>query len=126
MGLLDRAGLNGDGADPRGNGTPPGLPVSVRAEILRYPSGSPFCGVIFERPGGEEAGADFRRRFSHVTAFFGTHIPLSNRRSLLLFPKSLDRDLIVHRLSRSLTLKAVAVFEADSPGEAAAKVSGCL
>jgi hypothetical protein len=58
-----------------------------------------------------------------MVASFGSVIPVSPVRNLVLFQAFLDRELIAHRLSKSLGLILVSDFEADTAEGAFAVIS---
>jgi hypothetical protein len=117
MGLLHKAAVE-TGAGPKE--PEPSPPEAVWEEIDQWYNGNPFSGVIFESPGEE----GFQLRLTNISAFFGVVVSLPAGRSLLLFSHSLDQELIVHRLSRSLKTSPLAVFEAENPLEAAEQLRG--
>jgi hypothetical protein len=49
-----------------------------------------------------------------MVSSFGSVIPVSSAHILILFQKSLDRELIAHRLSKSLVSTTILDFEADN------------
>ena len=113
MGLLDRAGNVTVNAEP---GSP--QPGSFEEEIIRYHKINPvFNCVLLEIPassGGEDK-ADFCQKVSGMINKIGSVIPLPSGRPLILLPSSIDRELIAHRLSKSLAAMPLLSFEAASP-----------
>ena len=59
--------------------------------------------------------ADFCKTVSEMMTQSGTVIPLTSGRPLILLPVVKDRELIVHRLTKSLKTKELLSFEANSP-----------
>jgi hypothetical protein len=81
---------------------------------------SEFNGIILDIPAGtaEEDTEQFNKTVSGMVALFGTTVLLPSKRSLVLLARPMDKELIAHRLSKSLNTKALLVFEAGNPGEA--------
>jgi hypothetical protein len=127
MGLLGRAsGLSAGGpAGSSGEGKPPGMAEALWEDLCRYYRGSPFWGAVFELSGKKKGPRSFKR-LAQICGFLGALFSLPGNRGLLLFPRSLDGELIVHRLSRSLETGPLLFFEAENPGEAAERLSGIL
>jgi hypothetical protein len=93
----------------------------LEAAIAQYNKiNSRFNGIVLDLPAGmaEDQAEDFNKAVYNMTALLGITITLPSRRSLILLPDPLDKELIAHRLSRSLNTKAPMVFKAESPGEA--------
>jgi hypothetical protein len=61
-----------------------------------------------------------------MVSSFGSAITLPSRNTLILFPASLDRELIAHRLSKSLHRSCVCSFAADNPDSAFAVIQPFL
>lgn len=100
----------------------------VKNTIIKYQKIHPsFQGIILESPHILEEGEKnhFGVHISQMVTSFGSVIPLSPARSLVLFQKSMDRELIAHRLSKSLGLILVLDFEADTAEGAFAVISPC-
>ena len=131
MGLLDRAkNAVGSGPAPKENLSGaveetslehiPEELQSVEEEIVHYHVANPeFSCIILEHPMGssasEEDKANFCRKVSGMVNMFGSSIALPTGCPLVLFPSSLDRELIAHRLSKSLDTAALLSIEAKSP-----------
>ncbi|MDR2110976.1 MAG: hypothetical protein LBP32_06685 [Spirochaetaceae bacterium] len=80
-----------------------------------------FRGLILEPPAsppGEEDPNGFTREVSGRIASFGAAVALSSGRCLILFPHSLDQELMAHRLSKDLKAVPVFNFEAADPQDA--------
>jgi len=80
-----------------------------------------FCGIynnfnciLFEVPQNTEDKTDFCKKVNAMVGKMGTVIPLPNGRPLVMLPLSLDRELIAHRLSKTLNTKILLSFQADS------------
>jgi hypothetical protein len=82
-----------------------------------YPS---FQGILLEPPDtmGEDEKDDFPRQISAMVSSFAVVVEFPPRRSLILFPTSMDRELLMHRLTKSLKTGALFAFEADNPDTA--------
>ncbi|MDR2028541.1 MAG: hypothetical protein LBP93_03270 [Treponema sp.] len=82
-----------------------------------YPS---FQGIVLEPPDtfGEDEKDELFCQISAMVSSFATVTPLPSRRSLILFPKSMDRELVMHRLIKSLKAEVLCTFEADNPDSA--------
>ena len=76
-----------------------------------------FNCIILENPGLGNGGdkAEFCERVSGIIGMTGTVIPLSQGRPMILFPSSIDRELVVHRLSKNLKTRALLSCETNSP-----------
>jgi hypothetical protein len=129
MGLLNKAISAGPPAS-----RPPAakLPVDIRTveKALEgfWRAGSTYQGIILERSG--DAGSErFFARASSMAASFGRSFRLPSGDALILFSPgsgspSRDRDLITHRLVKTLRTRALAVFHAGSPEEALSRAQG--
>ncbi|MDR2742637.1 MAG: hypothetical protein LBB98_10870 [Treponema sp.] len=87
-----------------------------------------FQGIVLElpkSPGKAEFEAFFTAAAS-LAASIGRTIPLPSKNILILFSKVRDRELLTHRLVKSLRTRALAGFEAKSPGEAFSMIQFCL
>jgi hypothetical protein len=80
---------------------------------------SGFQGIVLEPPGDMEEGPEeFTARVAAMVASFGTALTLPAAGTLILFDKSKDRELISHRISKTLRTRALFNFQADNPGDA--------
>ncbi|MDR1058447.1 MAG: hypothetical protein LBL43_02760 [Treponema sp.] len=126
MGLLSRAvSKTASGLDKMGTA----LRERVEKETVRFHhTHSPFAGIVFQAadriPEAEWPG--LQKRLSDITALSGAVIPLTPRRSLVLLSAVLDRELIAHRIAKSLPMQTLRIFEADSPGKALSAVTPFL
>jgi hypothetical protein len=87
-------------------------------ELRGYHRSNPsFQGIILEMPdpAGEGEKAGFMDQVSAMVSSFAVPLTISARRSLVLFPKSMDRELLTHRLVNSLKVQVLYSFEADNP-----------
>jgi hypothetical protein len=89
----------------------------VKNTIIKYQKINPlFQGILLEVPPHFEEGKKnyFSVQVSQMVSSFGSAIPVSSAHILILFQKSLDRELIAHRLSKSLVSTTILDFEADN------------
>jgi hypothetical protein len=109
-------------------GIRPGQPAGAEAvqdQIRGYWRQNPsFQGIVLERPdhSGEAGDKTFFASTASAAASLGRVIRLPSKNILILFPKALDRELLIHRLVRTLRARALAGFEAGSPGEAFSRI----
>jgi len=76
-----------------------------------------FNCIILENPFADE-DADritFLQKVTETVGVTGTVLALSSDRPLILLPESMDRELIAHRLSKTLNTRPLLSFNADSP-----------
>jgi hypothetical protein len=102
-----------------GDGSP--FPPELEKELSRFYRTSPSsAGIVLEAsPNLPEAeGPLFQERLLSMVSLIGTAVALAPRRSLVLLPAGMDRELIAHRIAKSLDAKSLLVFEAGSPGKA--------
>jgi hypothetical protein len=93
----------------------------LEADIAQYNKlNSEFNGIVLDLPGGEGQGRaeEFNKAVHNMTSLLGLTLALPSGRSLVLLPGPLDKELVAHRLSKSLNAEALLVFKAASPGEA--------
>jgi hypothetical protein len=93
----------------------------LEAAIVQYNKiNAQFNGIVLDPPAGmaEEQAEDFNKMLYNMVALLGITMVLPSSHSLILLPGTLDKELIAHRLSRSLNARALMVFEAKSSGEA--------
>jgi len=105
MGLLSRAV----------NNTTEPFPDTPEGSIAKF-SGtySNFNCILLEIPQNTEDNTDFCKKVTTMVGKMGTVIPLPNGRPLVMLPLPLDRELIAHRLSKTLNAKILLSFQADS------------
>jgi hypothetical protein len=127
MGLLSRAARASgipdvSGVLPDGFEIRSGVPAAsgqggVKNDIRAYHRVNPsFQGIVLEN------GGDVPDNTAGMISSFGIAIALPSRNTLILFPPSLDRELIAHRLSKSLHRTCVCTFTADNPDSAFAVI----
>ena len=127
MGLLSKAGSRaaGDGdKDPSPDiiletpGDAVESPHTLKDQIAQYNRiYADFNCIILDFPAssGKEARTQFFNKVSKMITLSGTVLQLDSGRPLILFPVVKDRELIAHRLSKSLSSKALLSCEASSP-----------
>jgi hypothetical protein len=97
----------------------------IRAYCLQHSS----CqGIVLGSPNyaGEGKFEKFFATAVSAASSFGKTICLPSKNILILFSKNLDRELLTHRLVRTLRTRALTSFEADSPGEVLSWIQLCL
>lgn len=111
MGLLRRVEDIRTGALTEA-GTPPG---ELEEKFIEYHKmfGNLNC-VLFD----SSNDAVICQKMSRLIDKLGTVISLDSGHTMLLLPPLVDRELIAHRLSKSLDTKPLLTFEADSPEKA--------
>jgi hypothetical protein len=67
--------------------------------------------IVFENSGGE----GLCKKITEMLSNLGIVISLPRDRPLILLPQAIDRELIAHRLSKSLNVAPILSFEAKSP-----------
>lgn len=108
-------------AHPQGVAGMEAVREMIRAYWLQHSS----CqGIVLGPPNytGEE---DFKKFFAaaiSAASSFGKIICLPSKNILILFSKTLDRELLTHRLTRTLRTRALTSFEAESPGEVLSRI----
>jgi hypothetical protein len=104
-------------------GETPGFPESgivgeLESEIARYCNTfTSVHGIVLSCPKNydeNKEGESFIRLLNRILAALGTAVPLSSGYSLVLFPNTIDRELLAHRLSRSLETETPVVFQSDN------------
>jgi hypothetical protein len=98
-------------------------------EIRQYHSShASFQGIILEIPQGEngETAADFSEKVFRMISAFGSVSSLPAGNCMALFPETIDRELLAHRLSKSLKTRMLYHFQADDPGMAMAQIGPYL
>ncbi|MDR2758972.1 MAG: hypothetical protein LBB78_06305 [Spirochaetaceae bacterium] len=87
----------------------------IEEELIQYHMAyGVISGIIFETPENMEYQG-FIDELSATTASFALTLPLSTFRCLILFPASVDKELVAHRISRTLKIEACFLFESESP-----------
>jgi hypothetical protein len=127
MGLLSKAAgkkqdsANGAGREGQGDVPPDyaeGLSGELKNEIIKHCNTYALVhGIVLSYPKNydeDKEGESFIRQVNRIIAALGTALPLSSRHSLILFSSTIDRELLAHRLSRSLDTEAPVVFQSDN------------
>jgi len=70
--------------------------------------------------------ADFCEKVSKVIDKTGTVVPLPQDRPLILLPLVMDRELIAHRLSKTLKTNPLLSFEANNPGNVLNRIDSLI
>jgi hypothetical protein len=102
---------------------------SIEKEIAHFHhTCSPFSGIVFEAADSmpEAERPLFQKRLLTMVSLSGVTIPLTPLRSLVLLSTTLDRELIAHRIVKSLHTRTLRIFDADSPGEALSAIRSFL
>jgi hypothetical protein len=120
MGLLSKAAVKmTEPAETVASAAPEG---DIARELEKhFSANSSMQGIVLEIPPGFNAkkeGEDFGARVSRIVAIIGSALPLPPRAILTLFSGTSDRELIAHRLERSLNTKILTAFTAESVVEA--------
>jgi cystathionine beta-lyase/cystathionine gamma-synthase len=102
MGLLSRT---------NGNSTEPSLQEFINKNGVEYNN---LNCIIFENPSNVADKTQFCQKINTMIDKMGAVISLSTGRPLIVLPLSADRDLIAHRLSKTLNVKILLSFQADS------------
>jgi hypothetical protein len=93
------------------------------------PSTEAIGGVILDIPSqfdNEEIIKEEYNKISSMVSHFSLVMRLSLLRCLMLFPDFIDRELIAHRLNKSLGIEIVFGFSAATPAEAIQKIQPYL
>ena len=87
--------------------------LKSRLQQFQNEHGAFHC-ILFENYETESdgTGASTYDLLSAMVPTLGMVIPLPDERPLILLPKKIDRDLVVHRLSKSINSQALDSFEA--------------
>lgn len=104
---------------------PPDAEQKIKRKINRfYKTYASLQGIVLDLPEkiAEKSKTTFNRKVSGMVSSFGTAVKLPSHRSLVLFPKPLDRELLAHRLSANLNTVSLCAFEAENPGQAMGEV----
>jgi hypothetical protein len=97
--------------DPKSTG---GAQHAVAEKIRQYHAHhARFQGIVLKSP-----VRDFAGQVSRMVSSFGSVFPLPPEKCLILFPETVDWELLAHRLSKSLNIRVLYLFPADDPGMA--------
>ncbi|WP_010255901.1 hypothetical protein [Treponema primitia] len=100
---------------------PEETPEGIRTKITGYhQNNTDFQGILLEAPAvaPKSSNAPFAEHVSVMAGAFGPLIVLPSKRVLVLLPPSLDREIVAHRLSKSLGAEVLVCFETDVPDKA--------
>jgi hypothetical protein len=81
-----------------------------------------FQGMVLKLFSGEEE-KNFIPRMDKILSSLGSVCPLSSRSCLVLVSNNTDIELLAHRLSRSLKVRVLHCFTADTPAGALEQLS---
>ncbi|MDR0553680.1 MAG: hypothetical protein LBG76_02625 [Treponema sp.] len=123
MGLLSKAASIGAAASAAAGSADSEVPDFI-ANYHR--KNAEFQGIVLDLPQEDDARAGFFERVAVMTAPFAAARLLPSGRCLLLFGKSLDRELIGHRASKSLNTDVSLTFEANEVQDAFALIQPYL
>jgi hypothetical protein len=70
--------------------------------------------IIFENPGNGESPDDFCQKLVSLLNNTVTAFPMAAGFPIVLLPLSMDRELVAHRLSKTLNTKILLSFEAQN------------
>jgi hypothetical protein len=94
------------------------LPEEVKNEITAcYNTYTLIHGIILSCPKNydkKEGGETFNQQLNRIIAALGSAVPLPSGHSLVLFSNTIDRELLAHRLSKSLETEAPVIFQANA------------
>jgi len=82
-----------------------------------------FNCIVLETPAGK---TNFCEKVLSMIDTLGTTVPLAYDRPLILFPIVLDRELIAHRLSKTLKTKILLSFAANTPENALIRIDSLM
>ncbi|MFP3089102.1 hypothetical protein LQZ21_02105 [Treponema sp. TIM-1] len=87
----------------------------IEEEFIQYHTAhGVLSGIIFETPENMEYRG-FNDELSAITASFALTLPLPPFRCLILFPSSIDKELVAHRISGTLKTEVCFLFESENP-----------
>jgi len=102
MGLLSRA---------NDNITEPSSEELIKKYCGEYNN---FNCILFENPLNTDPKTQFCQKVTTIIDKMGVVISLSTGCPLIILPLSIDRELIAHRLSKTLNAKILLSFQAES------------
>ena len=71
-----------------------------------------FNCIVYD--GSKDDFLNFNNKISEMVNTLGIVVPLAPAKPMVLFPKTMDSELLVHRLSKCLNASPVLSFEANS------------
>jgi hypothetical protein len=94
------------------------LPPGLQNEIIKYCNTyTSVYGIVLACPQNydeEQEGETFVKQLNRIIAALGTAVPLSPHYCLVLFSNTVDRELLAHRLSKTMETETPVVFQADN------------
>jgi hypothetical protein len=98
------------------------IPVTAFLDQFHHLNPS-FSGILLDPPQGlnspeTKPAEDFSQKLSRMVSLFGAVFSFPDKKSLVLIPANIDRDLIAHQLKASLKTEVEIAFNADSREEA--------
>jgi hypothetical protein len=94
------------------------LPGELKNEIIKYCNTYTLVhGIVLLYPRGydeQKEGESFNQQVNRIVSALGTAVSLPSLDSLVLFSNTIDRELLAHRLSKSLETTAPVVFQSDT------------
>jgi hypothetical protein len=88
----------------------------LKKKISDYQKENQIFGcILFENQTHEKGKPDFCEKLTKMTGDMGITSPVNQGHALILLPSEMDRELIAHRLSKSLNAEPVLSFSATSP-----------
>jgi hypothetical protein len=118
MGLLNRANDNSaeSSSSKRTAAKKPAAFSGTSGELIKKycREYNNFNCILFENPPNADDKTQFCQKVNTMIDKMGTVISLSTGRPLIMLPLSIDRELIAHRLSKTLNAKILLSFQADS------------
>ncbi|GHU51386.1 hypothetical protein FACS1894200_11500 [Spirochaetia bacterium] len=99
---------------------------AIRKEIYRFNETFPvFHGIVLESLPASES-SQLGTRAAKMISLLGVSIVLPQFRALILLSGALDRELIEHRLCKSLNAQSLFSFKIDNAERAFALIKPCL
>jgi len=86
----------------------------LEKKVAEYQKVYRIFGCILLENQAHEKG-DFCEKLAKVTGSMGITSSINNNHALILLPSEMDRELIAHRLSKSMNAESVLSFRAVSP-----------
>jgi hypothetical protein len=98
---------------------------AVMEALLKYSRTAPaFQGIVLQTPRKPARGTpretpeEFFRRLAFIVDSFARVVKLPSNDALVLLPDTRDRELISHRLSKTLNTPSLTSFESEKPEQA--------
>jgi hypothetical protein len=114
LGQEKQKSLLPSGGEPRPTASAEGSGEGIQQEIQKfYGSYASIQGIVLEQP-ALPGDKEFSVQVNRIVSSLGTAMALPSRRCLVLFSNTIDRELLAHRLCKSLKTQALSVFMADN------------